>query len=734
MDTQKAIAHVYQDDKGQWHEQLLAEHLHAVAALAGLFADKFNNGDWASLAGLWHDLGKYSVEFQNYIRNASGYMTDAHIENSKNKVDHSTAGAIHAVKQFNSYGNILAYLIAGHHAGLANWEPIEKGGSALSQRLKNNQLLDNTLTQKPPDEILNQPRPSSKPSGKFVSLWLRMLFSCLVDADFLDTEKFMTADKSAQRANYPSLNDLAQLFDDYMKKSFGKPSLPIHKIRNDILQQCRHKSELSPGLFSLSVPTGGGKTLASMAFALTHAKHYHKQRIIYVIPYTSIIEQTANIFRQVFGECVIEHHSNLDPDNETSRSRLACENWDAPIIVTTNVQFFESLFAAKTSRTRKLHNIVNSVVILDEAQLLPPEFIDPILLTMQELVDAYRVSFLLCTATQPAFEERKFLDWHLKGLQNIREIIDDKEKLHSNLKRTDVQFPIDLNKTQSWQDISTELQQYPSILCVVNKRTDCRDLYQLMPKETIHLSALMCGEHRSQVIQEIKIKLARGEPVRVISTQLVEAGVDLDFPVVYRAMAGMDSIAQAAGRCNREGKLSTGKVIVFIPPTSSPPGILRKAEQVTRQMLMRNYSDPLSPESFQHYFEQLYRSVSSLDLHEILKDLEPTKQIHIQFRTAADKFHIINDEQQANIIVLFGESNKWLQILNDKGPDHWLMRKLQRYTITIPKYLHEELVKKNDITEIYPGYFAQAYPNLYHPKIGFLGTEQNYKDPNDFVC
>src|SRR5262249_31972053 len=271
--------------------------------------------------------------------------------------------------------------------------------------------------------------------------------------------------------------------------------------------------------------------------------------------------QTADIFRQVFGEQVIEHHSNLDPDQETAQSRLAAENWDAPIIVTTNVQFLESLFAARPSRCRKLHNIVNSAVVLDEAQLLTPEFLQPILDVLSLLVAHYKVTLLLSTATQPALNSRRGFERNFRGLDGVREIIPDPDALYLDLQRVRTRIPADLKRPTSWEQLATEVQQYPSVLCVVNRREDCRALWRLMPPESVHLSALVCAEHRSRVIAEIKRKLATGEPVRVISTQLVEAGVDLDFPVVYRAVAGLDSIAQAAGRCNREGRLQHGEVI-----------------------------------------------------------------------------------------------------------------------------------------------------------------------------
>jgi len=350
---------------------------------------------------------------------------------------------------------------------------------------------------------------------------------------------------------------------------------PVNALRHEILTACRAAAKLEPGHFSLTVPTGGGKTLSSLAFALEHAVKHNLRRVIYVIPYTSIIEQNADVFKETVGDDqVIEHHSNLDEDDSTSKARLSAENWDAPIIVTTSVQFFESFFAAKPSRCRKLHNIIGSVVVLDEAQLVPVEYLAPILQTMDLLNRRYRISFVISTATQPAFESRE----GFKGLpmNSVREIISDIPRLYANLKRVEVEIPQNWVKTTRWEELATELLKEEQVLCVVSDRKSCRNLHKLMPIGTYHLSALMCGQHRSKIITEIKQKLKEGAPVRVISTQLVEAGVDIDFPVVYRALAGLDSIAQAAGRCNREGKLTEkGRVVVFVPPKKSPPGILR---------------------------------------------------------------------------------------------------------------------------------------------------------------
>ncbi len=515
------------------------------------------------------------------------------------------------------------------------------------------------------------------------------------------------------------------------------PATNVNRIRADVLRQCRDKARGAPGLFSLTVPTGGGKTLSSLAFALEHAVRHGKRRVIYAIPYTSIIEQTANIFREAFPDAVVEHHSNLDPDKETVKSRLATENWDAPLIVTTNVQFFESLFAAKTSRCRKLHNIVNSVVVLDETQLLPPEFLQPILDVMNLLMRHYGVTFVLSTATQPALGTLRTFQRTMRGLDHVQEIIDDPEALYRDLERVTIEMPSDFHQAQDWEDIAQQVRQHRSVLAVVNSRADARELQRRMPKGTLHLSALMCGEHRSRVISDIKRRLLAGEAVRVVSTQLVEAGVDVDFPVVYRALAGLDSIAQAAGRCNREGKLERGQVIVFVPPKPAPPGSLRRAAEITVSLLsgVKDYS--LTRAFFRSYFEHFYMRVPSLDGHDIIALLKPDGQgddpLKVQFRTAAQRFQLIDESGYRSIIVRYGDSPALIGRLQKDGPERWLMRKLQRYTVSLPSHQFRKLRDNGDAIEIWPDMFAQTSDALYHPELGVLVDEAN-PDPSALIA
>jgi CRISPR-associated endonuclease/helicase Cas3 len=606
---------------------------------------------------------------------------------------------------------------------LPDWHSDEHALASLSQRLEDEQHLQAISNVTIPTGVLH---PSitlaTKPPGgeAGLALWLRMLFSCLVDGDFLDTEKFMDGEKGRSRGAFSSVVELLSKLDKHMVQLMAeaKPT-SVNCVRAEVLRQCRERAPSAPGIFSLTVPTGGGKTLSSLTFALSHAIHHNKRRIIYVIPYTSIIEQTAGIFRGILGENVVEHHSNLDPEQETAKSRLATENWDAPVIVTTNVQFFESLFAARTSSCRKLHNIVNSVVVLDEAQLLNPEFLQPIMDTINLLARYYGVTFVLSTATQPALNSREGFGWIFRGLEGVSEIMTDPDALYRDLNRVTVEMPPDFHARRGWEEILTELITHESVLAIVNTRRDCRELYRLMPEGTIHLSAAMCGEHRSQVIEGIRERLRNNVPTRVISTQLVEAGVDIDFSVVYRALSGLDSIAQAAGRCNREGRETRGKVVVFVPPKSSPPGTLRRAEQTTVSLLSGSTSYPMARELFTRYFEHFYVKADSLDKHGI-NDLltRDARDLKIQFRTAADRFRLIDDVESQTILVWYGESQRLIGKLKKDGPERWLMRKLQRYSVNLPRRVVDKLVATGEVEEVWAGIFAQAVSTLYDDKVG----------------
>jgi CRISPR-associated endonuclease/helicase Cas3 len=442
------------------------------------------------------------------------------------------------------------------------------------------------------------------------------------------------------------------------------------------------------------------------------------------------VEQTADVFRSIFGDSVIEHHSNLDPDDPARDSlsrRLAAENWDAPIIVTTNVQLFESLFAARASRCRKLHNLVNSVVVLDEAQLLPPDFLDPIRHAIRGLTRDYGVSIVISTATQPTLE-----------IDGARELAPDPAALDRRLRRVRYEWPAPGAAT-SWAQIAAAIEAERQVLCVVNRRDDARELFDLIrgAEGAVHLSALMCGDHRSAVIARIRERLAVGSPVRLVSTQLVEAGVDLDFPVVYRAFAGLDSIAQAAGRCNREGRLpAPGRVVVFEPPTPPPQGLLRKAESKAREVLAGWQEDHIEPKLFWEFFDLLYKQgVNSLDRQDILGLLAragDARRADVQFRTAAERFRLVDESGYVPVLVGWGRGAGLIATLRRGGPERRRMRLLQRFIVSVPAWQVRRLQTAGDVEEVLPGLFAAA-PGLYDEHTGLRTGGREY-EPGDLIC
>ena len=683
--------------------QPLTNHLAQVAKLAEKFGSRFYSEDWAWNAAWLHDAGKTADQFQAYLLRENGFDDERYDGVAPGRVNHSSAGAALAQEVFGNVPSLpLSYIAAGHHAGLPDYWPAEGGRGALQFRLVDGRTDLNVIRSKVKEieaqlRIVNRPPSFVKREG--FHLWVRMLFSCLVDADFLDTEHFIQPDQSTQRGVFPSLEALKTSFDAHISEVLARAALtPINAARKEALAACRAAANLAPGLFSLTVPTGGGKTLSGIAFALDHAVRHGKSRIIYVIPYTSIIEQTAEILRRIFGEeNVIEHHSNFDPEKETPRSLLASENWDAPIVVTTNVQFFESLYASRPGRCRKLHNIACSVVILDEAQLLPPQWLTPCVEAIDQLVTSYKATLLLSTATQPL----------LPTLNKAQEIITNPEGLYDRLRRTAYILPEDINHPSDWDEIAVRLQKYDQVLCVVNTRRDCFDLFRRMPEGTLHLSALMCGEHRSRVIARIKERLAANQPIRVVSTQVVEAGVDIDFPIVFRALAGLDSIVQAAGRCNREGRLNAegclGEVQVFIPPKPAPRGMLLKAENTSRELLATGDFKPEDPQKFQRYFEHFYSRLN--DTGHAFMGLLQKDCPHVSFRTASERFRFIDDQTQKPVFVNFGESERWLAELRHEGPRRSAMRRLQRYTVNLSMSDFERAQSDGLVEQVWSGFW-----------------------------
>ena len=716
--TDDFIAHVRQEADENFTTQSIEEHLSGTAVLCEKFASAFEAGTWGKLLGLWHDIGKFTEkEFQPYIRDRSGIAPFSY---KGNKPDHSSAGAILAQNQLPDLYPPLAYCIAGHHSGLldkydldcrlAKKECLSKAEKNIPERIKNLYLT-------PEVPLLNN-------GDQEFHLWIRMLFSCLVDADYLDTEKFMLPQKSAHRKRYKTLSQLKDLFDEYMGQlTQNVPDTYINQKRAYILQRCREEGAGIPGIYNLTVPTGGGKTLASVAWALEHALKHGKDCIIIAIPYTSITIQTAETLRKIFGdENVIEHHSNLLQDNLSETELLATENWDAPVIVTTNVQLFESLYANKTSRCRKLHNICNSVLILDEAQTLQLEYLKPILHILQGLQSSFKTSILFCTATQPIFEgsigSRKASFTALTS--PVKEIIPDNAELFSAFKRVNINWQ---DKIYTFDDLAEELTGYRQVLCIVNTRKEAQDLFRKMPKDgirTIHLSRMMCSAHIIKNIREIKDKLKQGEPIRVISTQLIEAGVDIDFPVVYRAFAGLESIVQAAGRCNREGKLTSGAVVVFHPEKRNLRGLMNQAANALLDLL-DNTPDKESlttPAGLKEYFKKYYDRVTTFDKPDTPNSLYTNaRSLQFQFATYARNFQLIEDKDSVSVLVGYKDGATLIEKLKNEGPSRELLRKLQQYSITIRKWDYEKLIQKG-LLKNYGKFIVLEFEESYNSEVG----------------
>ena len=771
-------AHSHPDDPANQPAHGLADHLQQVAALAAQFAQGWGAA-FASLAGQWHDLGKYRPGFQRYIRQ----VADAHIEGrlpQGSEKSHSAAGALHALHVFEQahgadaarLARVLAYVIAGHHAGLADWTGsldarLMGTGAALS-KTEYSEALAAARAAAP--GLLSLPAgfdlrlavqaiPGVRDSGQNPlawSLWVRMLFSALVDADFLDTEAFMDTGRSGARAGYAELSHYQRQLDNFLARmtadlaASGRSDHPVMRARAEVLQQCCDKAFEAPGVFSLAVPTGGGKTLSSLAFALRHAIRHGRQRVIYAIPYTSIIEQTTDVFAQIFGlDAVVEHHSQADDleRNETSRSRLACENWDAPLVVTTNVQLFESLFAARTSRCRKLHRLAGSVIVLDEAQLLPPNFLQPILDALNLLVLHYGVTVLLCTATQPALAEMQRFDARqgLRGLPPPRRIIDNEAALFARLARVAIEWPSDLQTPLPTTDLIARVAAHDSVLIIVNTRHDAAEIVAALDQRSgepsLHLSAAMCGQHRADVIRQMRERLAARRagddlrPLRVVSTQLVEAGVDIDFPVVFRALAGLDSIAQAAGRCNREGLLAEGQVCVFVRALPRTLQTLLAGTNATRSTLAAlaadGLTDPLSPAAFARYFPRYFGGFASLDKYGIVDLLRGNRDMVMAFRTAADRFRLVDDQQQASLIVPYHSTypdatriEPLIALLRQGNAERWMLRKLQRYSVTVRQATVNLWQARGDVVELLPGLYLLTDEQRYNARLGVLPEGQ----------
>ena len=734
--------------KQDW--QPLREHLENVAAIAGDQAAVFGAREWAEAAGRLHDLGKYSLEFQSRL------------EGSLIRVDHSTAGAVEARTLLGPQSRPLEYIVTGHHGGLMDYgTPLE----GLDHRLgavdelpeysayRSEIALPHHLPASREMRAIFDAGPSS------IAFFIRMLYSCLVDADSLDTERFASPERAAIRGTYDPTDLLAtRFFDDAERLTASAAKTPINTLRQRIFSECLEMAERPPGLFTLTVPTGGGKTLSSMAFALRHMQRHDLRRVVYVLPYTSIIEQNAKVLRDILGaRNVLEHHSNFDPesdpeidDSARNLGALVAENWDVPVVVTTNVQFFESLFSNRRSRCRKIHSLARSVIVLDEAQMLPTPFLKPCLDAITDLVAHYGATVVLCTATQP----------RVAGLMGrslpATEMMSAPEELYDQFRRVRTEYLGALDD----ELLLSRLARHSRVLCILNRKVHARSLYEALNERrgrrrwrtariprrrgwrartgrevVFHLTASMCPAHRRTVLGRIKRRLVHGSPCQVVATQLIEAGVDIDFPVVYRSMAGIDSIAQAAGRCNREGGLpAPGRVFVFrsTEPHATVRGWLNRTAEIG-EMVIARHDDPLSLEAVADYFDTLYSfeegGEHGLDEKKILTLLRGSRQdpLAFPFKEVAEKFRLI--EGTIDVIIPHDdEARRAITLLEGGEISRRLIRRLQGYTVAVYPYVLKRLEEAGSVHRIGNRFIVLNDASSYSEKTGLEVRNERYND------
>jgi len=729
---------------GEWHD--LVAHLRGTAELASQFATSFGAADLAARIALWHDLGKFNPEFQQYLAECHRLKL-AGQKPPKSKIDHKAAG----VKLGLPFVGPIALLIQGHHgglqqqSGLTDWLREKEQSPAVDIAL---QAAHAAISDLEPANRLAPPAFTKDLAAR--EFFLRMLFSTLTDADFLDTERHFDGAKADLRGNPTTPAELwATLAAVQDKQIADAAATDVNRARAEIYHACVDAASQRPGFFRLTVPTGGGKTRSGLAFALRHAAVHGMKRVIVTVPFTTITEQTAKEYRKIFGEgtadkpIVLEHHSAArwqDEDKDRQKkeegkeedeagefgtphewSRLAAENWDAPIIVTTTVQLFESMFARSTSRCRKLHRLANSVIILDEAQALPAGLLIPILDGLRQLVANYGTTVVFSTATQPAFDLIK----EFNDLAPI-EIVPQPERYFTQLER--VKYDWQADERWDWPQVAERMQQEQQVLTIVNTKQHALDLLTVLGKNdpaNLHLSTLMCATHRRTVVAEVKERLAKNQRCRLVSTQLVEAGVDLDFPLVMRSVGPLDSIIQAAGRCNREGRLDRGQVIIFLPPDDKmPPGNYKLATQLTgvlRLGLGADGFDPNNPELCRTYFNQVFNTVNL--------DKEGIQRLRYQLDyPAVDKaFKMIEEDTVSVVVTSYGDlaEQKMVQdtiadLRGGRPANRKLLRQLQPFIVSVRYFAAQQYKGRRliDPRELAPGLYE--WVGGYDDKAGLL--------------
>ncbi len=707
--------------------QLLADHLWHVAGLARERASLFGGGDLAYLAGLWHDAGKADPEWQRYLR-----ASEAGTLRRGAGPDHKCAGALLAEAAGADH---VGWLIHAHHGGLRDMEDFKAWLAERRVLPGPGKALDAIRSELP--GIGGHPAPAlpSHVHGdrRSAEFFLRMTYSALVDADSLDAEAHDGGEARSVRGAGPTLAELWRRYEAFLAVQPAAPESPVNRVRREVHEACLRAAVEPPGAFRLTVPTGGGKTRSAMAFALRHGMEHGMRRVVVAVPFTTITQQTAGVYRDIFerGEhdadrVVLEHHSAAAedagdgdfPSREALWRRLAAENWDAPIVVTTTVQLFESLFSNRRGKTRKLHNLAGSVIILDEAQALPPRLLAPILDGLRELTAHYGASVVLSTATQPAFDLiKEFRD------AAPREIVPRHAAHFEALQRVEYDFS-KAEEPNAWAEVAGWMRGKPQALAIVNTKRHALELLDALDDpDALHLSTLLCGAHRAGVIAEIARRLRDREPCRVVSTQVVEAGVDLDFPAVFRSEAPLDAVVQAAGRCNREGKLDgPGRVVVFRPPDdASPPGVYRSGRDIARVARELPGFDPHDAATVRRYFGLLFDLAVDADEKRVQ---EARKRL--DFPAVADRFRMIDDDT-CDVIVDYPEADAAKierlveQLRSRERPAREVLRELQPHMVSIRRRDYEAWLRERFVEELLPG--VGRWPGGYYDTVRGITVE-----------
>jgi CRISPR-associated endonuclease/helicase Cas3 len=665
----------------------LEDHLRGTARLAQEFCEPFGAGELGYWAGLWHDLGKFHPDWQTYLDRSERGLA------RRGGPDHKLAGALLALENLEP----AALVVLGHHGGLPSastarerLQPAEEDADHVRARA----ALELARTQLPdllPDAPISRPgQVTDELSAEF---FIRMLFSALVDADSLDTEAHHEPEASLLRAP-PPLRQLAERFGTGRQRLLsGRRPGPLDGLRAEVFDQCVAAASQPPGCYRLAVPTGGGKTLSALGFALAHAAAHDLRRVVVAVPFTTVTQQVAGVYRQVLGDRegtgVLEHHSVVDfdrlPGSVPRWAKLAVENWDAPVVVTTTVQLFESLLGRRRSATRKLHRLAGSVIVLDEAQGLPVHLLEPILDVLRRLVAGYGSTVVLSTATQPAFEEVEPF-----AAADIRDLAPPRSTRSSGFAR--VAYEWHLDPAPTWEQVAGWLAAERQVLAVVNTKDDAVRLFEALGDEdALHLSTRLCQAHRAKVLGEIQQRLVEGLPCRVVATQVVEAGVDLDFPVVARALAPPEALIQAAGRCNRDGRgEQPGRVLVFRPADGRlPQGAYRIATHLGQAFFGPGRADPEDPEALRRYFGELYRALGrgGTDREGI-----QGRRRALDYPEVARRFRMI-DEDTVPLVVHWGErpqreeaDRALRQLTQGQGPMRDALRIIQPFTVTVRRH------------------------------------------------